>query len=132
MSSHDLLVWIPAPLLALAAVVDALDLSAPGGSSGRRGRLLVGATMALLLVTAFTGLGARRRLPASVPGSPMAPWDLHANLSVVLLVPVLVLAFFRIRAVGRGWRKRPGRLLLLDLGLLLLVSLIVSTGLRIP
>lgn len=119
------------PLVALAAVLDALDLSAPEGGSPRRGRLLVGATVGILLVTAFTGLGARRRLPASVPGSPMAAWDVHANLAVVLLVPVLVLALIRIRAVGPRWRQRPGRLILLDLGLLLLVSLIVSTGLRI-
>ena len=132
MSFHDFLVWIPAPLAAFAALADALDLGDSGGAPGRRGRLLVGATVAVLLVTAFTGLGARRRLPASVPGSPMAPWDVHANLAVVLLVPALVLGFFRIRAVGAAWRDKPGRLVLLDLGLLLLVSVIVATGLRIP
>lgn len=132
MSFHNILVWVPTPLLALAAVLDALDLGVAGGDGGRRGRLLVGATVGVLLLTAFTGLGARRRLPAPVPGTPMAPWDVHANSAVVLLVPLLVLGVLRIRAVGSRWKNASGRLVLLDLALLALASAIVVTGLRIP
>lgn len=132
MSFHTILVWIPTPLLALAAVLDGLELGRSDGDGGRRGRLLVGSAVGVLLVTAFTGMGARRRLPAPVPGTPMAPWDVHANSAVVILVPLLVLGVIRIRAVGSRWKRATGRLVLLDLLLLALSSAIVVTGLRIP
>lgn len=130
---HTLLVWFPAPMLVLALLLDVLDMSASAeGGVGRRGRRLVAGAVGIVVLASFTGLGARRTLPAAVPGSPMPPWDVHVNWAVVLLIPVLAVGFVRIRAVGGPWRRAPGRLLLLDLALLVLVSAITATGLRIP
>ncbi|MDX1567890.1 MAG: hypothetical protein R3223_08825, partial [Longimicrobiales bacterium] len=83
MTFHDILVWLPTPLLLLALLLDVLDMSGSGkGGRSPWGRRLVAAALVVVALAAFTGLSARRTLPASVPGSPMPPWDVHVNFAV--------------------------------------------------
>ncbi|MFW6199958.1 MAG: hypothetical protein ACOC8K_05245 [Gemmatimonadota bacterium] len=133
MTPHGVLVWLPAPLLLLALLFDVLALSGRGEAGvGPWGRRLVAAALGVLALAAFTGFGARRTLPASVPGSPMPPWDVHVNFAVILVIVILGVGVVRIRAVGGRWKESPHRVVLLDLVLLLLVSAVMVTGLRIP
>lgn len=136
MTLHSVLVHLPLPLMAAAALLDAWSLGgraereAGQGEAWKHSRLAVGLALLAAGAAGFTGLSARRTLPAAVPGASM-PWDIHVTWAVVLLIVVAGLGAVRLGVVGPQWTRIPRRALLLDLVLLALLATILVTGLRI-
>lgn len=131
MNPHALLAFLPAPLLAGALVLDLLRLRRPERPAAPWARALVGGGLAVAVLTAFTGLGARRRLASALPGD-ATPWDGHVIWAVVLLALLLAAGFVRLRTPWSGGERGSRLVLLLDAVLAGLAVTITLTGARTP
>ncbi len=103
---HGTLAILHVLLLGAAAIAEALGT--PGGRPAARrwARGLLAAGVVAALLTAFTGLDARKSLPGE--GNPaMAGVDHHVLWAIVLLVPVVGATVLRLRMSERDLKRRP-------------------------
>lgn len=131
MTSHSLLAFVPAPLLAAVLVLDLMRERHRDARFGEWVRPLVAVGLGAAVLTAFTGLGARRRIASALPGGG-TPWDGHVIWAVVLLVVLLAVGIARLRTRWSGEGRRGWSVLLLDAVLLAVVLTITLTGVRTP
>jgi len=103
---HGTLALLPVALLVAAAVAEVV-----ARTSGRKGwaslaRGLLGAGLVTVLLTAFTGLDARKALP-SEGSEAMAGVDRHVLVAIVLLLPLAGAAVYRLRMDGALEKRVP-------------------------
>lgn len=103
---HGALALLPVALLATATAAE--GVAALGWHPGARdwARVLMGAGLVAALLTAFTGLDARKSLP-SEGSAAMAGVDRHVLWAIVLLLPLIGVAVYRLRMKHARADRRP-------------------------